>query len=133
VPSLPVVIIARFFTGILSAIPTIVVAGSIEDVFNMKARVWMIFTWAVIGNIAVCVGPIFSTYVTANIGWSVNHFGFPFFKELGIADLSPGAGYSTSPASGLAFSSYFAYCSRRADPVSCSNEKWPLSARPGPT
>ena len=39
VPSLAVVVIARFLSGILAAIPTIVVAGSIEDMFNMKARV----------------------------------------------------------------------------------------------
>ena len=72
VPFLAVVIIARFLSGILSAIPTIVVAGSIEDMFNMRARVWMIFTWVLIGNVAVCVGPIYSTYVTAEIGWLVS-------------------------------------------------------------
>ena len=71
VPSLAIVIVARFISGIFSAIPTIVVAGSIEDMFNMKARVWMIFTWVLIGNVAVCVGPIYSTYVTAEIGWLV--------------------------------------------------------------
>lgn len=69
VPSLAVVIIARFLTGIFSAIPTVVVAGSIEDMFNLKARVWMIFAWVLIGNVAVCVGPIYSTYVTVNLGW----------------------------------------------------------------
>lgn len=31
--------------------------------------VWMIFIWAVVGNAAVCVGPIYSAYVTQNIGW----------------------------------------------------------------
>lgn len=69
VKSLPAVIIARLFSGLASAIPTIVVAGSIEDVFNMQARVWMIFVWAVVGNAAVCVGPIYSSYVTQNLGW----------------------------------------------------------------
>ncbi|KAL8729523.1 MAG: hypothetical protein Q9166_004695 [cf. Caloplaca sp. 2 TL-2023] len=69
VPSLAVVIIARFITGIFSAIPTIVVAGSIEDMFNLKARVWMIFSWVLIGNVSVCIGPIYSTYVTVNLGW----------------------------------------------------------------
>lgn len=69
VHSLPAIIIARFLSGLASAIPTIVVAGSIEDVFNMKARVWMIFVWAVVGNAAVCVGPIYSSYVTQNLGW----------------------------------------------------------------
>lgn len=71
VPSLVAVFIARLITGFLSAIPTIVVAGSIEDVFNMQARVWMIFIWALTGNVAVCIGPIYSTYVTYHLGWSV--------------------------------------------------------------
>ena len=69
VHSLPMIIIARFLSGLASSIPTIVVAGSIEDVFNMRARVWMIFVWAVVGNAAVCVGPIYSSYVTQNLGW----------------------------------------------------------------
>ncbi|KAK1138946.1 hypothetical protein N8T08_001645 [Aspergillus melleus] len=69
VHALPAIIIARFLSGLASAVPTIVVAGSMEDMYNMKARVWMIFVWAVIGNAAVCVGPIYSAYVTQNMGW----------------------------------------------------------------
>ena len=72
VHALPAIIIARFLSGLASSIPTIVVAGSIEDVFNTKARVWMIFTWAVVGNAAVCIGPIYSAYVTQNLGWYAN-------------------------------------------------------------
>ena len=56
-------------TGVLSAIPTIVVAGSIEDVFNMQDRVWMIFCWALVGNLGLALGPIFSTYVTLMLNW----------------------------------------------------------------
>ena len=69
VPSIAAVITARFLTGLLSAIPTVVVAGSIEDVFNIEARVWMIFCWAVVGNVALSIGPIFSVYVTNKLGW----------------------------------------------------------------
>ncbi|KAM5444755.1 hypothetical protein MferCBS31731_000210 [Microsporum ferrugineum] len=43
VPSISGAIVGRFFTGFLSAIPTIVVAGSIEDMFNSKDRIWLIF------------------------------------------------------------------------------------------
>ncbi|RAK96239.1 MFS general substrate transporter [Aspergillus ibericus CBS 121593] len=69
VHALPAIIIARFLSGLASAVPTIVVAGSMEDLFNTRARVWMIFIWAVIGNAAVCVGPIYSAYVTQSVGW----------------------------------------------------------------
>lgn len=69
VHSLPAIIIARFLSGLASAIPTIVVAGSMEDMYDVRSRVWMIFVWAVVGNAAVCVGPIYSSYVTLNLGW----------------------------------------------------------------
>jgi hypothetical protein len=71
VHSLPVIVVARMMSGLASAIPTIVVAGSIEDVFNSRARVWMIFVWASVGTAAVAVGPIFGSYVTQNeaLGW----------------------------------------------------------------
>lgn len=56
-------------TGILSAIPTVVVAGSIEDLFNIQARVWVIFCWVFVGNLGLVLGPIFSTYVTVVLDW----------------------------------------------------------------
>ena len=69
VPSFAAVIVARFITGVLSAIPTIVVAGSIEDIYNMQARVWMIFCWALVGNLGLVLGPIFSTYIAHDLNW----------------------------------------------------------------
>ena len=35
VPSLPVIVLARFVADILSAVSTIIVAGSIEDIYNI--------------------------------------------------------------------------------------------------
>ncbi|MCJ1309409.1 hypothetical protein MMC25_003068 [Agyrium rufum] len=69
VPSLPAVICGRFLAGFVSAVPTTVVAGSIEDIWNMEARIWMIFAWSTVADIGLVVGPIFSTYVTAYLGW----------------------------------------------------------------
>lgn len=71
VPSLAAIIICRFITGVVSAVPTVVVAGSIEDIYNIRTRVWMIFAWALVGLLALVVGPIFSTYVTNILGWYV--------------------------------------------------------------
>jgi len=69
VPSLAGVAVGRFFSGFLSAIPTIVVAGSIEDLYNSKDRIWMIFLWAMVANMGMCVGPIISTYLAEHLGW----------------------------------------------------------------
>ncbi|KAJ5950779.1 uncharacterized protein N7479_009192 [Penicillium vulpinum] len=69
VPSLAGVVVGRFFSGFLSAIPTIVVAGSIEDMFNSKHRVWLIFLWAMVANMGLALGPIMSIYITVHLGW----------------------------------------------------------------
>lgn len=69
VPSLAGVAVGRFCSGFLSAIPTIVVAGSIEDMFNSKDRVWLIFLWAMVANMGLALGPIMSVYITESLGW----------------------------------------------------------------
>lgn len=67
--SLAGIAVGRFFSGFLSAIPTIVVAGSIEDLYNSKDRIWMIFLWAMVANMGMCIGPIISTYIAEHLGW----------------------------------------------------------------
>ena len=69
VPSLAIIIVARFVMGVFSAIPSIVVAGSMEDLFNIQARVFMTFIWTLLGDVGLCIGPIYSTYITFCLGW----------------------------------------------------------------
>jgi MFS family permease len=69
VPSLWGAVVGRFVSGFLSAIPTIVVIGSIEDMFNARDRVWMVCIWAVTSNLGLIVGPILSIYIVADLGW----------------------------------------------------------------
>jgi MFS family permease len=61
--------VSRLCCGILSTIPTIIIAGSVEDMYSQETRVWMIFAWGVASNIGLTLGPIYSTYITENIGW----------------------------------------------------------------
>lgn len=69
VPSLAGVMVGRFFSGFLSAIPTVIVAGSMEDMFNSKARIWMIFLWAMAANFGLSMGPVMSSYITERLSW----------------------------------------------------------------
>ncbi|KAM5444504.1 hypothetical protein MaudCBS49596_007951 [Microsporum audouinii] len=69
VPSISGAIVGRFFSGFLSAIPTIVVAGSIEDMFNSKDRIWLIFMWVMVANMGLTLGPIMSIYIIARLDW----------------------------------------------------------------
>ncbi|KAK5790905.1 hypothetical protein VI817_006214 [Penicillium citrinum] len=68
-PTLAAVVVGRFFSGFLSAIPAIVVAGSIEDMYNSKDRVWLIFLWAIVANMGLALGPIMSIYITVALSW----------------------------------------------------------------
>lgn len=77
VPHVAGVAVGRFFSGFMSAIPTIIVAGSIEDMFNSKDRVWLIYVWALVSNMGLTLGPVMSTYITVQLGWYVKHH-FPF-------------------------------------------------------
>lgn len=69
VPNFAAVVIGRFITGVLSSVPTVIIAGSIEDMFDTEDRIWMVFLWAVIANLGLVLGPITSTYITYSFGW----------------------------------------------------------------
>ncbi|KAL8643990.1 MAG: hypothetical protein Q9210_007477 [Variospora velana] len=65
--SLPVVFVGRFMTGLLSSTPCIVVAGTLEDTFNFKTRLWLVSIWLIIANLALITGPIFAAYVAFSV------------------------------------------------------------------
>lgn len=63
------VIVGRFFSGLSSALPTVVIAGSAEDIFHSGHRIWIVYAWAVAANVGICVGPIFGTCIVTAVGW----------------------------------------------------------------
>lgn len=71
VHSLPVAIVMRVIAGLLSAVPCTIVGGSIEDMFNSQARIWVIFFWTVASNIGLIIGPIMSSYIIEALNWYV--------------------------------------------------------------
>ncbi|CRG86997.1 putative transporter C36,03c [Talaromyces islandicus] len=69
IPSLSAVVVGRFACGLLSAIPTVIVLGSMEDMFNAKDRIWTIYFWTTTSSMGLCIGPIMSSYITVVLGW----------------------------------------------------------------
>ncbi|KAL4958424.1 MFS multidrug transporter [Aspergillus filifer] len=69
VPTLEGVVLGRILSGFLSAIPSTIVVGSVEDMFNSRDRVWMIWIWALVANLGLIVGPIMGTFTVADLGW----------------------------------------------------------------
>ncbi|KAL4999744.1 subtilisin-like protein [Aspergillus recurvatus] len=70
VPSVKGVVFGRILSGFLSAIPSTIVVGSVEDMFNSRDRVWMIWIWALVANLGLVVGPIMGTFITADLHWT---------------------------------------------------------------
>lgn len=68
VPSVAGVIIGRFISGFSSAVPSVVIAGSIEDMYPSTRRVWMMFVWNSSTTLGLTVGPIYGSYITEAIG-----------------------------------------------------------------
>ncbi|KAH7040976.1 major facilitator superfamily transporter [Microdochium trichocladiopsis] len=59
----------RFATGLASAVPSVVIAGSIEDLFNSRERVWAVICWNSMTTIALCLGPIYAAHIIPSAGW----------------------------------------------------------------
>ncbi|KAK3723561.1 hypothetical protein LTR37_001813 [Vermiconidia calcicola] len=69
-PILPVVIGGRFVTGLLSAMPAVVAAGSIENMWDMTSRTFVIHIWIAGAVVGLSLGPPIATFVsTSALGW----------------------------------------------------------------
>ena len=70
-PSIVGVGFGRFVGGLASAVPAVVVAGSVEDLFNEKSRIWLIWLWNCLTVAGQVLGPVYSTYIAGRLGWYV--------------------------------------------------------------
>lgn len=69
VHSLPGAIVMRTIAGILAAVPGTIIGGSIEDMFDSQARIWVVYFWTVASNIGLICGPIMSSYIIEGLNW----------------------------------------------------------------
>ncbi|OHE99522.1 major facilitator superfamily transporter [Colletotrichum orchidophilum] len=63
------VYMGRFTAGLASAVPSVVIAGSVEDMFNTKRRVWIIVLWNAGTTVGLCFGPIYAAFISEAFGW----------------------------------------------------------------
>lgn len=69
-PILPVVVVCRFFTGLFSAMPAVVAAGSIENMWDMTSRTFVIHIWIASAVVGLSFGPPVATFVSLSpFGW----------------------------------------------------------------
>ncbi|KAK5742810.1 hypothetical protein LTR17_003058 [Elasticomyces elasticus] len=69
-PTLPVVIVFRTISGVLSAVPAVVACSSLENMFDSKQRIFLIHAWISGAVLGLAVAPPIATYISASsLGW----------------------------------------------------------------
>lgn len=69
-PSVAVVAVFRFISGFLSAMPCVVAAGSIENMWDTKARIWLIHIWIASSVLGLAFAPPVTTAIDeSQLGW----------------------------------------------------------------
>ncbi|CBF83895.1 hypothetical protein AN2841.2 [Aspergillus nidulans FGSC A4] len=69
VPSPAGAFIGRFIAGFSAAVPAIVLAGSIEDQYSSRPRLWFLWLWNCCTMLGLAAGPIYGSYIADAIGW----------------------------------------------------------------
>ncbi|KAK8015230.1 hypothetical protein PG990_008526 [Apiospora arundinis] len=69
IPHWAAIWIGRFVGGFASAVPAVVTAGSVEDLFNTRTRIWIVVLWNGGSTAGLCFGPIYAAYIQAACGW----------------------------------------------------------------
>ncbi|UPX11234.1 uncharacterized protein EKO05_0001852 [Ascochyta rabiei] len=69
VPSAAGVFVGRFMCGFASAAPSVVIAGSVQDLYAGTHRVWMILVWNSTTTLGLTIGPVYGAYLADTIGW----------------------------------------------------------------
>jgi MFS family permease len=67
---LAAVIFGRLFCGFFSAIPTVVGSGSIEDLWDVRQRIWAIDIWIKGSIVGIALGPTVGVYIgNSSLHW----------------------------------------------------------------
>lgn len=78
VPHLSGVFIGRFFSGLASAVPSVVVSGTVEDQFNTEHRVWIVLLWNAAATSGLAFGPVYASCIATVASWyaSLSNFAY---------------------------------------------------------
>lgn len=65
------VLVGRIISGMVSSVPTTVLSGSIEDMFDIKARIWAVQFWILHGIVGIALAPCYAVLIERSLDWSV--------------------------------------------------------------
>lgn len=69
-PSVATVTVGRLVQGLMSAMPTVVAIGSVENMWSSEHRIWVVDAFAIAGFLGMALGPVFAVFVAeSSLGW----------------------------------------------------------------
>lgn len=69
-PLIAFIVIGRFISGAMSAIPAVCIGGSLEEMWSPRARIWTIHIWIAGSVVGLAVAPVFATFIAeSSRGW----------------------------------------------------------------
>ncbi|KAL2817607.1 major facilitator superfamily domain-containing protein [Aspergillus granulosus] len=68
-PHISGVFVGRFFSGLASAVPSVVVSGTVEDQFDTERRVWVVLVWNAAATAGLAFGPVYASCITSVASW----------------------------------------------------------------
>ncbi|KAJ5605200.1 hypothetical protein N7510_010354 [Penicillium lagena] len=64
VPHISAIFVGRFFSGLASAVPSVVISGTVEDQFNSEHRVWIVLFWNAAATAGLAFGPVYASCIS---------------------------------------------------------------------
>ncbi|KAL4808167.1 major facilitator superfamily domain-containing protein [Aspergillus unguis] len=69
IPHISAVFIGRFLSGLASAVPSVVVSGTVEDQFTTEKRVWIVLLWNAAATAGLALGPVYASCISISASW----------------------------------------------------------------
>lgn len=69
VPHISAVFVGRFLSGLASAVPSVVISGTVEDQFNSEHRVWLVLLWNAAATAGLAFGPVYASCISGVASW----------------------------------------------------------------
>lgn len=61
--------IGRFLSGLASAVPSVVISGTVEDIFGSERRIWIVLLWNAAATTGLAFGPVYASCIAGVVSW----------------------------------------------------------------
>jgi MFS family permease len=69
VPHIGAVCMGRFLSGLASAVPSVVISGTVDDIFDSERRVWIVLLWNAAATAGLAFGSVYASCISGVVSW----------------------------------------------------------------